>query len=75
MFCYNLYCQITIISGCYSENIAIVEDNDQYASVITEYINKYVSENNIELNIIRYNNADDFLKEYQTIYSYHLNTN
>lgn len=42
-------------------NIAIVEDNDQYALVITEYINNFMKENNIELNIIRFNNADDFL--------------
>ena len=47
------------------KNIAIVEDNDQYASVITEYINKYMVENNVELNIIRFHNADEFLKDYQ----------
>ena len=51
------------------KNIAIVEDNDQYATVITEYINKYMNENNVELNIIRFNNADDFLKDYQQIFS------
>ena len=50
-------------------NIAIVEDNDQYALVITEYINNFMKENNIELNIIRFNNADDFLANYQQIYS------
>lgn len=50
-------------------NIAIVEDNDQYASVISEYIHKYMNENNVELNVIRFNNADDFLKDYQQIYS------
>ena len=50
-------------------NIAIVEDNDQYASVISEYIHKYMNENNVELSVIRFNNADDFLKDYQQIYS------
>ena len=50
-------------------NIATVEDNDQYALVITEYINNFMKENNIELNIIRFNNADDFLANYQQIYS------
>ena len=55
--------------GVIVKNIAIVEDNDQYASVITEYINKYMTENNVELNIIRFHNADDFLKDYQQIYS------
>lgn len=50
-------------------NIAIVEDNDQYASVISEYIHKYMNENNVELNVIRFNNADDFLANYQQIYS------
>lgn len=55
--------------GVIVKNIAIVEDNDQYASVITEYIKKYMTENNIILNVIRFNNADDFLKDYQQIYS------
>ena len=55
--------------GVIVKNIAIVEDNDQYANVITEYINKYMTENNVELNIIRFHNADDFLKDYQQIYS------
>ena len=33
-------------------NIAIVEDNDQYALVITEFINNFMKENYIELYFI-----------------------
>ena len=51
------------------KNIAIVEDNDNFAGIIIDYINQYMKENNEELNIIRFNNADDFLKDYQQIYS------
>lgn len=51
------------------KNIAIVEDNDNYAGIIIDYISQYMKENNEELNIIRFNNADDFLKDYQQIYS------
>ena len=50
-------------------NIAIVEDNDEYVEVITNFINQYKQENNEELNIIRYRTADDFLKNYQQIFS------
>ena len=50
-------------------NIAIVEDNDNAAKIISDYIEKYMEENQIELNIVRFNNADLFLANYQQIYS------
>ena len=50
-------------------NIAIVEDNDNAAKVISSHIEKYIEENQIQLNIIRFNNADEFLAHYQSIYS------
>ena len=50
-------------------NIAIVEDNDNAAKIISDHIEKYMEENQIELNIVRFNNADLFLANYQQIYS------
>ena len=50
-------------------NIAIVEDNDNAAKIISGHIEKYMEENQIELNIVRFNNADLFLADYQQIYS------
>lgn len=50
-------------------NIAIVEDNDNSAKVIISHIEKYIEENQIQLNIVRFNNADEFLANYQQIYS------
>ena len=50
-------------------NIAIVEDNDNAAKIISDHIEKYMEENQIELNIVRFNNADLFLADYQQIYS------
>lgn len=50
-------------------NIAIVEDNDNAAKIISDYIEKYMEENQIELNIVRFNNADLFLANYHQIYS------
>lgn len=50
-------------------NIAVVEDNDVSAKTITDYINRYIAETNEKLNIVRFNCADDFLTNYQQIYS------
>ena len=50
-------------------NIAIIEDNDNAANTLYEHINKFMEENQIELNLIRFSNADDFLSNYQQIYA------
>lgn len=50
-------------------NIAIIEDNDNAANTLYEHINKFMEENQIELNLIRFTNADDFLSNYQQIYA------
>ena len=50
-------------------NIAIVEDNDNAAKTIISHIERYKTENQIDLNIIRFNSADEFLANYQQIYS------
>ena len=50
-------------------NIAIVEDNDVSAKIIEDHIKQFMDENNVLLNVIRFNNADDFLSEYKEIYS------
>ncbi len=50
-------------------NIAIVEDEDQAAAVLTGYIEKYAEKYNQEFNIVRFRNGLDFLKDYQSTYS------
>jgi DNA-binding LytR/AlgR family response regulator len=50
-------------------NIAIVEDEDQAAAVLTGYIEKYAEKYNQEFNIVRFHNGLDFLKDYQSTYS------
>ena len=50
-------------------NIAIVEDNDNSARILLEHIQRYTEENQIKLNVVRFNNADEFLANYQQIYS------
>ena len=50
-------------------NIAVIEDNDNASKNIFELIEKYQQEHQVQLNVIRFNNADDFLNNYQEIYS------
>ena len=51
------------------KNIAIVEDQIQYADKIKEYIKSFSSDNNEEYNIFYFENAVDFLKNYKPIYA------
>ena len=50
-------------------NIAVIEDNDNASKNIFELIEKYKKEHQVQLNVIRFNNADDFLNNYKEIYS------
>jgi DNA-binding LytR/AlgR family response regulator len=52
-----------------TRNIAVVEDNDNTAKSIIDLIEKYKQDNQVNLNVIRFTNADDFLEDYQQIYS------
>ena len=50
-------------------NIAVIEDNDNASKNIFELIEKYKKEHQVQLNVIRFTNADDFLNNYKEIYS------
>lgn len=50
-------------------NIAIVEDEDAAAAVLTDYINRFGSESGSEFNIVRFSRATDFLRDYKSVYS------
>ena len=51
------------------KNIAIVEDQIQFATTIKEYIQTFSKNNNEEFNVIHFSNAVDFLKDYKPIYA------
>lgn len=51
------------------KNIAIVEDQTQFATTIKEYIQIFSENNNEEFNVIHFSNAVDFLKNYKPIYA------
>ena len=51
------------------KNIAIVEDQIQFATTIKEYIQTFSKNNNEEFNVIQFPNAVDFLKDYKPIYA------
>lgn len=46
-------------------NIAIVEDEDSYASQLTEYINKYESESGSSFRITRFKDGDEITNGYK----------
>ncbi|HHW89677.1 MAG TPA: response regulator transcription factor [Clostridiales bacterium] len=48
--------------------IAIVEDDKQSAKILASYINRYSEENNIEIDIMHYNDGDEIVYEYKPIY-------
>lgn len=48
--------------------IAIVEDDDKDAKVLTDFLDCYSKENNIPLDVSRFKNADSFLFDYQKKY-------
>lgn len=50
-------------------NIAIVEDEDGPAGLLTSYINKYAETNGAEFNVVRFCNAAEFLEGYKAIYA------
>ncbi|MCF0117857.1 MAG: response regulator transcription factor [Bacilli bacterium] len=51
------------------KNIAVVEDNDDSAQLVEQYILEYSKVNNTKFNVIRFKTANDFLKDYKQIYS------
>ena len=50
-------------------NIAIVEDEDSAATLLTGYIDKYAEKSGQQFNVVRFRNGVDFLKDYQATYS------
>ena len=50
-------------------NIAIVEDENGAASQLSAYIRRYGEENGCRFNIVRFNDAADFIAGYQSIYA------
>ena len=51
------------------KNIAIVEDEDAAAALLSDYIDRYSAQTEQEFKTVRYNNAVDFLAEYRAVYS------
>lgn len=48
--------------------IAIVEDEDTYANMLSEYIDKYAAEKGMNISASRFSDAESFLKNYQHLY-------
>ena len=46
--------------------IAVVEDNEEYAKTLGEYIQKYSSENNLDIAVVYFPNGERFLEEYKS---------
>ena len=46
--------------------IAVVEDNEEYAKALGEYVQKYSSENNLDIAIVYFPNGERFLEEYKS---------
>lgn len=46
--------------------IAVVEDNEEYAKTLGEYIQKYSSENNLDIAVVYFSNGERFLEEYKS---------
>lgn len=51
------------------KNIAIVEDEDQAASLIQDYIERYGRESGQQFNAVRFRNAVEFLENYKSAYA------
>ena len=51
------------------KNIAIVEDEDASAELLTSYIVKYGKTYGQEFNVIRFKNAVEFLEDYKAVYT------
>ena len=51
------------------KNIAIVEDEDQAASLIQNYIERYGRESGQQFNAVRFRNAVEFLENYKSAYA------
>ena len=51
------------------KNIALIEDNDNDSKKVFDLIEQFKRENNVTLNVVRFNSADSFLESYQQIYS------
>jgi DNA-binding LytR/AlgR family response regulator len=51
------------------KNIAIIEDEDPSAELLETYIAKYGKECGQHFNVVRFENAADFLCDYQSIYA------
>lgn len=50
-------------------NIAIVEDEDEAAAKLTDYIKKYAAAFGQEFEVTRFTNAADFLSDYKAVYA------
>ncbi|NLC16347.1 MAG: response regulator transcription factor [Clostridiales bacterium] len=48
--------------------IAIVEDDKQSAKILASYINRYSKENNVEIDVMHYNDGGQIVYEYKPIY-------
>ena len=46
--------------------IAVVEDNEEYAKTLGEYVQKYSSENNLDIAVVYFPNGEHFLEEYKS---------
>ena len=51
------------------KNVAIVEDENSCASVLTEYIQRYAKENGTAFNVVRFSNGREFIENYRSVYS------
>ncbi len=51
------------------KNVAIVEDEEKDYLSLLSFIERYGKETNQEFNVVRFSNGEDFIKEYQSIYS------
>lgn len=47
------------------KNIAIVEDEDDAAALLTDYVKRHSAQSGQEFNVARFNNAVDFLADYK----------
>ena len=50
-------------------SVAIVEDEDNAAELLSSFIKRYLEENNQELNVVRFPNAEEFLRDYKAVYA------
>ncbi len=48
--------------------IALVEDDNCEADVLTKYLNRYGQDKQVKLEITRYGSAEEFLKAYKNAY-------